>query len=95
VGRFLLYLLVFVIGGVIGFAVGGFMGVAGGAYVGACKVVDQAVTSNTMTQDQANALIKSIATELEIRPEDKDRIVQAIKRADQPSSPCSTAIQAL
>lgn len=94
-GRFLLFLLVFVIGGVIGFAVGGFTGGAAGAYLGACKVIDQAVTSNTMTQDQANGLLKSIALELEIKPEDKERIVNAVKKADAPPSPCTTAIQAL
>src|SRR5262249_42190481 len=95
VGRFLLFLLVFLIGAVVGFVAGGFVGGAGGAYLGACKVIDQAVTSNTMTQEQANSLIKSIAEELEVRAKDKDRILEALKRANQPPSPCSTAIQAL
>ena len=94
-GRFLLFLLVFVIGAVLGFIGGGVTGGAAGAYLGACKVIDQAVTANTMTQDQANGLIKSIAEQLDIRPQDKDRIVGALKKANQPPSPCVTAIQGL
>jgi len=94
-GRFLAFLLVFVIGAVIGFVAGGFTGGAAGAYLGACKVIDQAVTSNTITQDQANTLVKSIAEQLEIRAADKDRIVAALKKSDAPPSPCATAIQGL
>lgn len=94
-GRFLAFLLVFILGGVIGFAVGGFGGAAAGSYLGACKVVDSAVASGAMTQDAANATIKQIAAEIGVRPEDKQRILDALKRSNQPSSPCSTAIEAL
>jgi len=94
-GRFLAFLFVFLLGGVIGFAVGGFGGAAAGAYVGACKVIDQAVTEGTMTQDQANALVKSVAADVGVKPEDKQRIVDALKRSNQPPSPCSAAIEAL
>jgi polyhydroxyalkanoate synthesis regulator phasin len=94
-GRFLAFLFVFILGGVIGFAVGGLGGAAAGAYVGACKVIDQAVTENTMTQDQANALLKSISNDLDIKPEQKQQIVDRLKKANAPPSPCSTAIQAL
>lgn len=94
-GRFLAFLLVFVLGGIIGFAVGGFGGAAAGGYLGACKVVDSAVASGAMTQDEANATIKQIATEIGVKPEDKQRILDALKRANQPASPCSTAIEAL
>ncbi len=94
-GRFLAFLFVFILGGVIGLAVGGFGGAAAGAYVGACKVVDQAVTEGTMTQDQANALVRSIAADLDIKPEQKQQIIDRLKKADQPPSPCATAIQAL
>jgi outer membrane lipoprotein SlyB len=94
-GRFLAFLFVFVLGGIIGALVGGFGGAAAGSYLGACKVVDNAVASGTMTQDEANASIKAIATEIGVRPEDKTRIVEALKRANQPPSPCSTAIEAL
>lgn len=94
-GRFLAFLFVFVLGGIIGLAVGGFGGAAAGSYIGACKVVDNAVAAGTMTQDEANASIKAIATEIGVRPEDKQRIVDALKRSNQPPSPCSTAIEAL
>lgn len=94
-GRFLAFLFVFVLGGVIGLAVGGFGGAAAGSYIGACKVVDNAVAAGSMTQEEANASIKAIATEIGVRPEDKQRIMDALKRANQPPSPCSTAIEAL
>ncbi len=94
-GRFLAFLFVFVLGGIIGFAVGGFGGAAAGGYLGACKVIDSSVASGAMTQDAANATIKSIAAEIGIRPEDKGRILDAMKRANQPASACSTAIEAL
>jgi outer membrane lipoprotein SlyB len=94
-GRFFAFLLVFVLGGIIGFAVGGFGGAAAGGYLGACKVIDSAVASGAMTQDEANAAIKQIATDIGVKPEDKQRIVDALKRANQPPSACSTAIEAL
>jgi outer membrane lipoprotein SlyB len=94
-GRFLAFLFVFILGGVIGFAVGGFSGGAVGAYVGACKVIDQSVADGTMSQDQANALVKSIAEDIGVKAEQKQQIVDALKRSDQPETPCSTAIKAL
>jgi outer membrane lipoprotein SlyB len=94
-GRFLAFLLVFVLGGIIGLAVGGFGGAAAGSYIGACKVIDTAVGENTMTQDQANAIVKSIAADIGVKPEDKQRIVDALKKANQPPSACSAAIEAL
>ena len=48
-----------------------------------------------LTQEQANGLMRSIATEIDIHPGDKQRIVDAMRRADQPPSPCATAIEAL
>ena len=94
-GRFLAFLFVFILGGIIGFVVGGFGGAAAGAYVGACKVIDQAVTESSMTQDQANALVKSIANDLDIKSEQKQQIIDRLKKANAPPSPCSTAIEAL
>jgi len=94
-GRFLLFLLVFVIGGVIGFLVGGVGGALGGTYIGACKVIDSAVASGSMTQDAANTTIRAIAAEIGVKPEDKQRIVDALKRSNEPETPCSTAIKAL
>ena len=94
-GRFLAFLLTFIVGGIIGFAVGGLGGAAAGGYLGACKVIDSAVTQNTMTQDQANGLVKSIANDLDIKPEQKQQIIDRLKKADTPPSPCATAISAL
>ena len=94
-GRFLAFLFTFVVGGIIGFAVGGLGGAAAGGYLGACKVIDSAVAQSTMTQDQANALVKSIAGELDIKPEQKQQIIDRLKKADAPPSPCTTAIGAL
>jgi outer membrane lipoprotein SlyB len=94
-GRFLAFLFVFILGGIIGLAVGGFGGAAAGGYLGACKVIDTAVAEGTMTQDQANTLVKSIAADIDVKPEDKQRIVDALKKSNQPPSACSTAIEAL
>ena len=94
-GRFLAFLFVFLLGGVAGTVGGALVGGVGGAYVGACKVVDTAVGSGALSQEQANGLMRSIATEIDIHPGDKQRIVDAMRRADQPPSPCATAIEAL
>jgi polyhydroxyalkanoate synthesis regulator phasin len=94
-GRFLAFLFVFVLGGIIGLVVGGFGGAAAGGYLGACKVIDQAVAGGTMTQDEANALVGSIANDLDIKPEQKAQIVERLKKANQPPSACATAIQTL
>jgi outer membrane lipoprotein SlyB len=94
-GRFFAFLFTFILGGIIGFAVGGLGGAAAGGYLGACKVVDSAVGGGTITQDQANTLVKSIANDIEIKPEQKAKIVERLKKANQPPSPCMTAIEAL
>ena len=94
-GRFFAFLFVFVLGGVIGLAVGGLGGAAAGGYVGACKVIDQSVSGGTMTQDEADALVKSIANDLDIKPEQKQQIIDRLKKSDAPPSPCQTAIGAL
>jgi outer membrane lipoprotein SlyB len=94
-GRFLLFLLVFIIGGVAGFLAGGYGGAAAGGYVGACAVINNAVGSGVLTQDEANTTIRAVAAELGVKPEDKPRILEAMKRTEQPVTPCSTAIEAM
>ena len=94
-GRFFAFLFTFIVGLVIGFVGGGLSGGAAGAYLGACKVIDTAVAQNTMTQDQANGLVRSLAGELDIKPEDKQRIIDALKKAHPEPSACQTAIAAL
>jgi hypothetical protein len=96
-GRFLLFLLVFIIGGAVGFFVGGYGGVAAGSYLGACKVVDNAVGAGAMTQEEANAAVREAAAELGVTAENKQSIVDAIQRTreGQPETPCGIAIKAL
>jgi polyhydroxyalkanoate synthesis regulator phasin len=94
-GRFLAFLLVFVVGGLIGLFVGGFGGALGGSYVGACKVIDSAVATGSMTQEEADQTIRAVASDLGVKPEDKQAILDALKRSDQPETPCTTAIRAL
>lgn len=94
-GRFFAFLFVFVLGGVIGLVAGGFGGAAAGAYVGACQVIDKSVGDGTMTQDQANALLKSLANDLDIKAERKQEIIDGLKKADSPPSACQTAIDSL
>ena len=93
--RFLGYLLVFLIGGVIGATAGGLFGGAAGSYLGACKVIDSAVESGALSQEGANATMRHIASDIGVRPEDKTRILDALKRTNQPPSACSKAIEAL
>jgi len=96
-GRFLLFLLVFIIGGAIGFFLGGYGGVAAGSYLGACKVIDSAVGAGTMTQDEANAAVREAAAEIGVNAQNKQSIVDAIQRMreGQPETPCGIAIKAL
>ena len=94
-GRFLAFLLVFVLGGAIGLFVGGFGGAAVGGYTGACETIDTAVSQGGLTQEEANATIKAVAAKIGIKPEQKQQIVDALKKSDQPPTPCSTAIEAL
>lgn len=94
-GRFLAFLLVFVLGGAIGLFVGGFGGAVTGGYLGACKAIDTAVAQGGLTQEEANATMKVIAAEVGIKAEQKKQIVDALKRSDQPATPCSTSIEAL
>ena len=102
--RFLGYLIIFIIGGAIGFFVGGTGGGAAGTLVGACKVVNASVAAGTMTQDQANATVKSvfseIATETKV-PEDQlkqqlPKILEQMKKAHgDTATACQAAIAAL
>jgi hypothetical protein len=94
-GRFLLFLLVFIIGGAVGFFIGGYGGVAAGSYVGACKVIDKSVAAGKLTQDDANTMVREIAAEMGVTAENKKTIVDALQRTDQPESPCTMAIKAL
>lgn len=94
-GRFLAFLFVFLLGAVLGAVGGGFLGGVGGAVVGACSVVDKAVASGTLTQDEANTVVRSIASELQINAGNKKGIVDPMNRPGQPPTPCVIALEAI
>ena len=87
--RFLLYLLIFVIGGAIGYFFGASSGGLVGALGGTCKIVNAAVASGAMTQDEADATVKTafseLAGELKVSAEDLKkglpRILEEMKKA--------------
>lgn len=94
-GRFLAFLFVFLLGAVLGAVGGGFLGGVGGAVVGACAVVDKAVGSGTLTQEEANTVVRAIASELQINAANKKGIVDPMKRPNEPPTPCVTALEAI
>jgi len=94
-GRFLAFLSVFVLGALLGAVGGAFLGGVGGAVVGACAVVDKAVGSGTLTQDEANTVVRAIASELQINAANKQGIVDPMKRPNEPPTPCVTALEAI
>lgn len=91
-GHFLSLVFVFLLGCVFGVLGGGLAGGAGGAVIGACKVIDTAVEGGSLTQDQANALLKAVAADVGVRP-DGNRNSGA--DPNHAPSPCAIAIDAL
>ncbi len=96
--RFLAYLLVFVIGGAIGFFAGGVGGGGTGVVVGTCKIINESVKSGAMTQDAANQTLKSvfsqIAAELKQSEADlKKGVPEILKRLEKESQGQETACQ--
>ena len=55
--RFLGFLLVFIIGGAIGFFVGGLGGAGMGALASSCDLIDTGVGNGTFSQEAANGLL--------------------------------------
>jgi hypothetical protein len=94
-GRFLAFLFVFLLGGAVGFVVGGLGGSAIGGFVGACEVINSSVDRGVMTQDEANATVKSIADKIDVDPAQKEQIVESLKESEARSTPCQKAIEAL
>jgi polyhydroxyalkanoate synthesis regulator phasin len=80
--RFLLYLLVFIIGGAIGYFFGAGTGGLAGALGGTCKVVNAAVANGAMTQEEADVTVKTafgeLATELKVNADDLKKGMPAI-----------------
>jgi polyhydroxyalkanoate synthesis regulator phasin len=80
--RFILYLLIFVIGGAIGYFFGAGTGGVAGALGGTCKVINASVASGAMSQDEADATVKTafgeLATELKTNPDDLKKALPTI-----------------
>ena len=102
--RFLAFLLVFIIGGAIGYFAGAGTGGVAGAIGGTCKVVNAAIAAGSMTQEQANAAVKTafseMAAELKVKEEDLKRglpaILEQMKKAHGGSeTPCQIALKTL
>lgn len=89
--RFLAFLLTFLIGGAIGFVVGGLGGAGAGAIAGTCSVIDTGVNDGTLTQEQANTLVKGAVDKLDLGTQ-RAAILEQTKKALQPG-PCLTALQ--
>jgi polyhydroxyalkanoate synthesis regulator phasin len=99
--RFLLFLLVFVIGGAIGYFFGAGTGGLAGALGGTCKVVNAAVASGAMTQDEADATVKTafgeLASELKVNADDLKKgmpaVLEQMKKAHGGTeTPCQAAL---
>lgn len=102
--RFIMLLLVFAIGGAIGFLFAGTGGGAVGVVVGTCKVVNAAVASNQMTQEGANATVKTafgeLAKEIGVTEDSlKQTLPKALERMKKEhgdvETPCQTALKAI
>lgn len=80
--KFLAYLLVFVIGGAVGFFVGEIRGgvatsavaAAAGADIGVCTAVKVANDKGMLTPEQQNALLAATAVELRTEVKDLDKV---------------------
>jgi uncharacterized membrane protein (UPF0136 family) len=87
--RFLLYLFIFLIGGVIGYFFGASTGGLAGALGGTCKIVNAGVASGALTQDEADATVKTafgeLAAELKTNADELKKamptILQEMKKA--------------
>lgn len=99
--RFLFYLLVFIIGGAIGYFFGAGTGGVAGALGGTCKVINATVANGSLTQDQADVAVKTafgeLATELKVNPDDLKRGIPAIleqmkKAHGGTETPCQMAL---
>jgi polyhydroxyalkanoate synthesis regulator phasin len=102
--RIISYLLVFLIGGAIGFFFGGTGGGAAGTLVGSCKMLNASVASGVMTQDQANATAKTVFDELvketgasaDSLKQQLPKILEQMKKESAgQETPCQTAISTL
>lgn len=102
--RFLAFLLVFIIGGAIGFWFGGTGGGSVGLIVGSCKIVNSAVASGQMTQDGANASVKQafgeLAKEIGLTEDALKKVLpQALERMKKEQgdveTPCQLALKTL
>jgi hypothetical protein len=91
--RFLGFILVFLIGGVVGFFLGGLGGAGVGALASTCDLIDMGVTNGSLTQDAANGLVKAQVDKLNLGDQKAAAIEQAKKMAKP--GPCTEAFNSL
>ena len=91
--RFLGFLLVFILGGAIGFFVGGLGGAGVGALASSCDLIDMGVTNGTFSQEAANTLLRAQVDKLNLGDQKANALEQA-KKIIKPG-PCLTAINTL
>jgi hypothetical protein len=91
--RFLGFLLVFIIGGAIGFFVGGLGGAGVGALASSCDLIDMGVGNGTFSQEAANGLLRAQVDKLNLGDQ-KGNVIEQAKKIAKPG-PCQTAFGAL
>lgn len=101
--RFLSYLLVFILGGGLGFFFGGFGGVGLGLVAGSCKTINAGVAQNALTQDEADGLVRTVAEEIaketgqsvEEFKKGLPRLLEQMKKNSPTETPCQLALAKL
>ena len=90
--RFLGFLLVFLIGGVVGFFVGTLGGASAGALATVCEIIDTGVADGSLTQDEANRLLGAQIDKLNLGDQ-RAAVIEQAKKIAKPG-PCLTAFDA-
>jgi hypothetical protein len=90
--RFLGFVLVFLIGGAIGFFLGTLGGASAGALTTACELIDTGVADGSFTQDAANKLLRTQIDKLNLGNQ-RATVIDQAKKIAKPG-PCVTALDA-
>jgi hypothetical protein len=90
--RFLGFVLVFLIGGAIGFFLGTLGGASAGALTTACDFIETGVADGSLTQDAANKLLRAQIDKLNLGDQ-RGTVINQAKKMAKPG-PCVTALDA-
>lgn len=90
--RILGFILVFLLGGVAGFFIGSIGGAGAGALAAACEIIETGVSNGSLTQENANQLLRNQIDKLNAGAQRQTVIDQAKKLAKP--GPCMTALDA-